>query len=181
MKPKLLLCLALVLSGLFCFIVVAQDVTTTNKWIGFPSFPPLTNINPSVTHPVSVRVPTKLKIERTADMLSVAISTNGFETTNLMVGSNMVTGAASELFVYPEGESCPTNPGRESLGSLDFNLATLILSPKLDGIPQADKSYVVEMHVIAFETDIPGQHMWSPQSKNYKVIWRRTLKEIVKP
>jgi hypothetical protein len=55
MKPKLLLCLALVLSSSFCFCAGAQGVTSTNKWIGFPSYPPLTNVNPSVTHPVSVR------------------------------------------------------------------------------------------------------------------------------
>lgn len=181
MNSKFLFCLALTLSGSFCLRARAQDVATTNKWMGFPSFPPLTNVNPSVTHPVSVRVPTRLKIERTADTLSVTIDTNDCEVTNLMVGSNMVTGAESELFVYPEGESRPTNSVRGSLGGLDFNLGTDILSPPLDGIPQADKSYAVEMEIVAFETDIPGQHMWSPHSRNYKVIWRRTLKEIVKP
>jgi hypothetical protein len=181
MKNKLLLCLALVLSGLFCFTVVAQDVTTTTKWIGFPSFPPLTNINPSVTHPVSVRVPTKLKIERTADMLSVTISTNGFESTNLMVGTNMVTGVESELYIYPTGELRPTNCMVMGLGGLDFYQGKSFWHTKPDGIPQAGKTYIVEMDLKAFETDIPSQHMWMPWGKNYKVLWRRTLKEIIKP
>jgi hypothetical protein len=37
----------------------------------------------------------------------------------------------------------------------------------------------VEMELEVFETDIPPQHDWSPQSKNYKVLWKRTLKRTV--
>jgi hypothetical protein len=41
------------------------------------------------------------------------------------------------------------------------------------------QKYIVEMDLTVFETDIPGQHMWDPHSKNYKVLWQRTLKQIV--
>jgi hypothetical protein len=184
MKLKLILCLALVLSGLFGSRVAAQNVSETNKWHGFPTFPPITNANPSITHQISVRVPTKLKIERTTDMLSVTIdaNTNSFESTNLMVGTNMVTGVRTEDYVYPVGETRSAKyGGRGSLSTdLDFNIGTIFLHTKRDGIPQAGKSYIVEMDLAVFETDIPGGHLWMPESEKYKVIWRRTLKQIVK-
>jgi hypothetical protein len=42
------------------------------------------------------------------------------------------------------------------------------------------QKYVVEMDLTVFETDIPPQHMWHPQgSKNYKVLWQRTLRQTV--
>jgi hypothetical protein len=182
MKPKLIFCLALVVGGgFFCCHAVAQNLSQTNQWRGFPVLPPLTNINPFVTHPVQVQLPTGLKIERTADTLSIAISTNGLESTNLMVGSNMVTGVEDKIYVYPEGESRPANGGLGLSGGLDFNLGTLFWHTKPDGIPLAGKRYIVEIELTAFETDIPPQHMWMPRSKNFKVIWQGTLKEIIRP
>ncbi len=180
MNPKLL-CLALVLSGILLgSSAVAQDVTEPTNWHGFLMLPSITNVNFSITHPISVRVPTKLKIERTADMLSVSIDTNGFETTNLMVGTNVVTGVEETLFIYPVGEPRPTNSGFGAQGELDFNLGTVFLATKRDGIPQAGKSYVVEMDLSAFEIDTPQDRQIFPWSTNYEIIWRRTLKQIVK-
>ena len=96
-----------------------------------------------------------------------------------MVGTNMVTGVESEFYVYPEGEPRPANGG-SGLGGTDFNLGTIFWHTKLDGIPLPGRKYVVESELAVFETDIPGQHMWSPQgSKNYKVLWQRTLKQTV--
>jgi hypothetical protein len=145
----------------------------------FSILPPITNANPSIRHPISIRVPTQLKIERTTDTLSMEIATNSFESTNLMVGTNMVTGVESKVYVYAEGESRPANGGY-GLGGTDFNLGTSFWHTKQEGIPLPGKKYVVELELAVFETDIPPQHMWSPQgSKNFKVLWRRTLKQTV--
>jgi hypothetical protein len=181
MNPKLLLCLALVLSGgLLCCRIEAQNFLKTNEWPGFPTFSPITNADPTILHQISIRVPTKLKIERTTDTLSVAIDKNSFESTNLMVGTNMVTGFRAECYVFPIGESRPTNRSRMVQGGvLDFNSFTCVCQPKLDGIPLAGKKYIVEIDLAIFETDIPSQHMWMPESKKYKVIWQRTLKQVV--
>jgi hypothetical protein len=35
---------------------------------------------------------------------------------------------------------------------------------------------VIEMTVVIFETDIPGQHEWMPEDGKYKELWTRTLK-----
>ena len=180
MNPKLLLCLALVLSGgLFGCFAIAQDSAKTDQWQPFQILPPITNADPSIRCPVSVRVPTKLKIERTSDTLSETIDTNSFESTNLMVGTNMVTGVESKIYVYPEGESRPANGGLGLSSGLDFNLGVGYWHTKQDGIPLPGKKYVVEMDLAAFETDIPPQHDWEPYGKNYKVLWRRTLKQTI--
>src|SRR5476649_2186615 len=102
MKLKLILGLALVLSGgLLCCRSGVQNLPKTNKIPDFPYFPPITNADPTILHQISVRVPTRLKVERTTDTLSVTIDadTNSFESTNLMIGTNMVVGVRTEDYV----------------------------------------------------------------------------------
>jgi hypothetical protein len=182
MKSKLLLGLALVLSGgWFGCSAIAENPTNSNQWQGFPILPPITNANPSIRVPLLVHVPTKLKIERASDRLSVEIDKSSLEATNLMVGTNMVTGVENKVYVYREGESRPAIGGY-GLGGIDFNLGTSIWHIKPDRVPinpMSTQKYVVEMDLTVFETDIPPQHMWDPHGKNYKVLWRRTLKQIV--
>jgi len=152
--------------------------SAAEQWRGFPIPPPITNANPSIRVPLLVHVPTKLKVERTTDMLSVEVDRTSIEATNLMVGTNMVTGVHSKLYVYPEGESRPAN-GRYGWGT-SFNLGTSLLHTRPDGIPLPGKKYVVEVDLTVFETDLPPQHMWQPQgSKNYKALRQRTLKQTV--
>jgi len=45
------------------------------------------------------------------------------------------------------------------------------LNRNLDKIPRPGEKYLVEIYFEIFETDIPAQHMWSPQSGKYKVLW----------
>ena len=179
-KPKLILYLALVLSGgLFGHSVIAQSSVKPDQWQPFPILPPITNANPAIHCTISIRVPTKLKIERMSDMLSETIDTNSFESTNLIVGTNMVTGVEGKIYVYPEGESRPANGGDSLSSGLDFNLGLRYWHTKQDGIPVPGKKYVVEIDLAIFETDIPPQHHWEPYGKNYRVLWRRTLKQTV--
>jgi hypothetical protein len=180
MKPNLILCLALVLSGgLFGCSAIAQSSAKHDQWQPFQIIPPITNANPSIRYQISVRFPTKLKIERASDTISETIDTNAFESTNLMVGTNMVTGVESKIYVYPEGESRPANGGLGLSSGLDFKLGVCYWHTKQDGIPLPGKKYVVEIDLAAFETDIPPQHMWSPHGKKYKILWEQTLKQIV--
>jgi hypothetical protein len=145
-----------------------------------PILPPIAEADPSIRNPVSARVPTRLKVERTDDTLSVEIDTNSYVSTNLMVGTNMVTGSDSWLYVYPIGGSRPSQAQVETVGGTDCLLAGIWHKTDRNGIPVVGKKYVVEADFIIFETDIPSQHMWMPWgSKNYQVLWRRTLKQIV--
>jgi hypothetical protein len=144
--------------------------------LGFSRLSPIPDVDPSVRTQWFVKVPTKLLLARTTNTLSVAIDRSSFEPTNIMVGEKMVTGVRSEVFVYPEGSAKPSQAGSFGLTSaLDFNLGTSYLNAK-EGIPVPGKKYLVELDLSIFETDIPSQHMWSPQSKNYRVLWKRTLR-----
>ena len=180
MNSKPILCLALVLSGgLFSCCTTAQSSAESEPFRGFPILPPIRNADPSIRLPLLVHVPTRLKIERTTDMLSVEIDRTSLEATNLMVGTNMVTGVQSGLYVFPEGQPRPAHGGY-GLGGVDFNLGKSFWHTKQEGIPLQGKKYVVELDLTVFETDVPPQHMWSPQgSKHYRVLWQRTLKETV--
>lgn len=143
--------------------------------------PPTADADPAVRHPISVRIPTQLKIVRTADALSVSTDTNSLESTNLTVGANMVTGVRSEFYVYRVGAPRPANPMGMGMNSgLNFSLGTSYWNRIRDGIPQPGQGYVVEIDFAAFETDVPAQHMWDPQSDKYKILLRWTLKQIVK-
>ncbi len=142
--------------------------------------PPIADVDPLVRHQVLVKVPTRVKIERGTDTLAIEVDRNSLQTTNITVGSKMVTGVQSELFVYAEGDARPSQPGRIGLsGGLDFNLGKDFFNSKQQGIPMPGKKYVVEMDLSIFETDIPPQHMWSPYGKNYRVLWKRTLRRLV--
>jgi hypothetical protein len=190
MKPKLILCLALVLSGgLFWYSATAQSPAKHDQWHGFPVLPAITNADPTIIHPISIRVPTKLKIERTADMLSVEIDTNSFESTNLMVGTNMIVGVESQLYVdrIEAGVIEPRPNGGFFIGKgwgffsgTDFNLGKTIWHAEQEGIPLPGRKYVVEWDLKIFETDIPPQHEWFPYyGEKNKVLWQRTLKQTV--
>ena len=179
MKPNLILGLALVLGGgLSDQFAAAQSPAQPNQWHGFPIPPPITNANPSIRMPLLVHVPTKLKIERTDDMLSVKIDNqNSLEATNLMVGTNMVTGVQCHTYIYPVGEPRPLKWPNSGLGGTDFNLGTAFWHTTPDRIPVPGKKYVVEVDMTVFETDIPPQHLWSPEGKNYRALWHRTLRQ----
>jgi hypothetical protein len=191
MKPKLILCLALVLNGgLLGCSAIAQNSAKSDTWNGFPILPPITNANPYIRCLVSIRVPTKLKIERTTHTLSVEVDTNSFESTNITVGTNMIIGVQSACSVHLADDPFGGHLGRpvglltDRMGwglcaGADFNLGKRIWTKNGDGVPQSGTKYVVEAVLAVFETDIPPQHEWSPYDKKFKIIWQRTLKQTV--
>ena len=145
-----------------------------------PILPPIPDVDPSIRHKVEVEVPTRLTVERESSTLSIAVDRIWLEPTNIMVGLRMVPGVQWQTYIYPADETRPSQTDRGGLyGGLDFNLGTSYLHTKPDGIPAAGKNYVVEMDLSIFETDVPGQHMWSPYSKNFRVLWKRTLRHLV--
>ena len=171
-------------SLLLAAVICAGCATHTRSkgdsaWQGFRVLPPIPDADSSIRNEVIIKVPTKLAVMRTTDTLSIAVDRGSFDTTRITVGSKLVTGVQNELFVYSEGDARPFEGRRNGLSGVDFNLGTSILNAKQEGIPVPGKKYVVEMDMAIFETDIPPQHMWSPHSKNYRILWKRTLKQTV--
>lgn len=80
--------------------------------------------------------------------------------------------------IYRDGELISSGYGGLS-GADNGYIGTTHLNRSIDKIPQPGEMYVVEIDFEIFEIDIPTQHMWSPESGRYKVLWARTLKRTV--
>jgi hypothetical protein len=141
----------------------------------FSFIPPLTDADPSIRHSVSVRVPTVMEVARHRD--SMTISFPILEATNLMVGYKMATGIMHQESIYRDGVEQPR--GMSLQDGLIFESSTNTLTFSQGGVPKPE--FTLEHRVTMFETDMPSQHMWSPQSgKHYRVLWTRIFKKAVK-
>jgi hypothetical protein len=194
MKPKLLLGLALVLSGgLFVSIATAQEA------------------NASIRETYQISLPTKLSVTQIKGVLKIRTDKQSLEVTNLSIGTNMMVSMWCDVYVYETGSSRPTNychtlesngvfcPDISVTKELYFDSFIFFWRPDGDGLAQPmwasrpwiwthegsvvhGKSYAVEMDLALFETDYKGKitHNWDlKKAAYYKVIWRRTLKQII--
>jgi hypothetical protein len=142
----------------------------------FPIVPPITNANPFVRHAVSVRVPTTMRVTRHGDSLAVSFST---AKTNLMVGDRMITGLKREDTVHYDGVAHSLGLSLQS--GLAFGSETNILTFARDKVPQPGQEFTLEHRFTIFETDVPAQHMWSPEGgRNYRVLWSQTFRETLR-
>jgi hypothetical protein len=150
-----------------------------------PIYPPTADADPSIRHDVIVAVPARLSVERTPDRLIVGFDLTSAESVKITLGDRMTMGVKWELRVWGEGEARPVEAnGGVGLGgpvtSSDLGLQSdkTFLNRAQGGIPVPGKSYIVEEDVSVFETDIPAQHMWSPTSKKYRVLWEGKVQYV---
>ena len=95
-----------------------------------------------------------------------------------MVGKNMVTGVMREDDVYYDGATHPL--GMSLQGGIAFEPSTNVLALGKEGLPAPGTEFTMEHKITIFETDLPPQHMWSPQSgKRYRLLWTKTFREAV--
>jgi len=126
---------------------------------------------------LTVRVPGAVAIARSIDALSVAIDPASLADTKVTADPGMTLGIEMELFVFPVGKERPAQ-GRHGLKSGDdFDVGTSTWNAKSDGIPASGTTYLVEMQLVLFETDVPPQHEWAPHSGRYKILWSRTIRQ----
>ncbi|MDQ3622262.1 MAG: hypothetical protein M3463_07215 [Verrucomicrobiota bacterium] len=147
----------------------------------FPQPPPIADANSAFREEREVLVPTAFKAFRTDAVLVVSDDHETLKTIKLMVGSKMVLGMSSELYIYPVGGVRPAQPqrGRLSGPPRKGSNGTSYFYPKGDGFRQPGKRCILELDIAIFETDSPAQHMWMPQRDKYKVLWRTTLRKTV--
>jgi hypothetical protein len=147
---------------------------------GFPVLPPIQNADPSIRRQTEFRLPTRLQVKRTDDQISVGVDPDSLKPVKLDVGANMVTGLKHELFVYRGNKLVLSGyTGLQGTGQTYSSIGTVSLQRRIDKIPQPGEKYTVKVRLSVFETDIPAQHMWSPESGKYKVLWTRTLQQAV--
>lgn len=131
----------------------------------FPFYPPIRDADPQVRSNRTLRVPTKLIVRRTHERIEVSADMKSLQSIDLKVGDKMVTGFKYHGSIVSSGR---TNEWGHGLGGPDIGTHYLP--------PHPNEKYVIEVSVTVFETDIPPQHMWSPESGKYKELWTRTLK-----
>ncbi|HEY3760735.1 MAG TPA: hypothetical protein VGN23_03210 [Verrucomicrobiae bacterium] len=153
---------------------------TPGMRFGFPEIPAIADADPSVCHTLTMQIPRQL-IFRPNNAMSIGIGfdTNSMVTTNFMVGTNMIVGTETETEIYPADHpesKKPTGSGLES--GTQFSTANIWINGPFKELTPGIK-YMVETHFILFETDIPPQHMWEPQSPKYKVLWEQTLEQTI--
>jgi hypothetical protein len=143
-----------------------------------PFLPPIAEANPAIRHPVQVRIPIRLQVERTN--ASMKIEAAELTVTNLTVGANMDTGTEWETKVYQAGKLL--NLGGSTLqGGFAADRYGYDLPLHFGKSLEPDESYTVEIKTTMFETDEPAQHMWQPWSgKKYRVLWKQSFQMVVK-
>ncbi len=169
---KTTICILLCVATLGGACTNVSDSNAPSIQPGFPSSPPIKDADPQIRSDQSFQVPTRLIVKRTPEQIEVSVDTNSLETIELKVGRKMVTGFKNEMFVVSGDQRKHCGSG---LGGSAY-IGTSYITRKLSGIPKPDVKYVIEVTFVVFETDIPCQHMWSPESDKYKVLWFRTLK-----
>lgn len=171
----------LLLSGLVW--LAPAGLAAVDPGFRFPSYGPIVEADPAVREEREVLVPSGFQTARTADELVVCEDAGPLVPVKLMVGHKMVLGTTRKLYIYQEGTARPGTPMMEGLSSgTPGGVSKIPRSYPAEpfGFVQRGKPYVVEIEVVIFETDIPAQHMWSPQSKKYQVLWRTTLRQTPK-
>ena len=155
----------------------------------FPILAPRARANPSIRHPITVRVPTGLRVIRTDDTLT--IGWESLQETNLTVGTNMVLGCTRETRISRNGVPGKSSEseyefnewfGGGSAGTVvDFGSSDTVLHRKYGHALLPANAYSVEYRCVVFETDIPPQHFWQPIGGKYRVLWEHNFKETSKP
>jgi hypothetical protein len=148
---------------------------------GFPVLPPVPNADPSIRRPKEFRLPTRLLVKRTDDQMAVGVDPASLKLVKVEVGANMITGLTHELLVYRGDQLVVSGyAGLQGTGTTYSSIGTVIIQRRIDKVPQPGEKYTVRIRLSLFETDIPVQHMWSPERGKYKVLWTRTLQQEVK-
>jgi len=144
---------------------------------------PIADADPAVREEREVLAPDGFRTARNAEVLAFCEHAGPLKPIKLMVGHKMVLGMYTKLYIYPEGGERPAQPLFIQCASGTpqrvFKNAFFYYAEPF-GFLQRGKPYVVEMDLAIFETDIPPGHMWSPEGKNYKVLWQTTLRQTPK-
>ena len=91
----------------------------------------------------------------------------------------MTVGIRQEESIYHDGTEKPINMALQS--GLAFAASTNVLAVPTVEYSQPGQSFDFEHRIMIFETDLPAQHMWSPErGKYYKVLWAGTFREPIR-
>jgi len=145
---------------------------------GFPTPPPVPGADPAVREEVVLLVPASLSVRKAEDgALAVSWVTTAPEAVRLAVGKHMVVGTRIDEGVWAGERRLEAHDGEALFDGEPLEAAdgTSFLRDLPDTSP-----LVLRAKVQIFETDIPGQHMWSPTGDRYRVLWERTYEAVLR-
>ena len=142
---------------------------------GFPDVrPPIAEADPKIREIARFKIPTKLLVNRENTVIGIKVDTSSLVDTVLSVGRKMATGFSVETYVISGGKRTLSSIGTISGKEAYFGEENLFRD--VEGFPIIGESYFIEMVIKIFETDIPPQHMWRPESARYRILWTDTLR-----
>jgi hypothetical protein len=148
----------------------------------FPVLPPVPTADPSIRCDKEFRVPTQLQVSQTGRSVGVEAAPGSLATVKVTVGKDMVTGLRHEVFVFRGAKLVLSGPGGLQSKPADNTYADIAVSIGEVGgkdLPPSE-TYAVAVRLTLFETDIPPQHLWVPETGRYKALWTRMLTREVK-
>lgn len=136
----------------------------------FPVLPPIKTADPAIRSYAEFRVPTRLGLRRHGDTVFVEAVPVGQDLVRLAVGKDMITGLRSEWTFLQNGKPLLAGSGGLQGGRGPFgNIAAA-----LPDVPGRGKC-TANLKLTVFETDIPTQHEWAPETGRYRVLWTKNL------
>lgn len=142
----------------------------------FPQPGPIEGADPAVRRATTIRVPTRLLIERRDDAHAVRWDPASMREVTVEVGARMVLGAEVTDEIHRDGAHDPTQDSVD-LSGMDHEVGTGGTSYIRPG-PSAG-SVALHRRLRVFETDIPTQHEWSPRSGRFRVLFESETTSLV--
>ena len=141
----------------------------------FPYLPPVPDADPSIRYGVTLLAPWRLVLRRTDDEgIAVTWTKETPWRVRITQGHHMVLGTRIRYRVYVDGKSVERHESDELTSAEPLWAADA--TSFLQDVPAGA---IVKAHAEIFETDIPGQHLWSPTGGKYRVLWTHTYEARV--
>lgn len=126
---------------------------------------------------VAVDVPAALRIARGLDTLSVELDPDLRADKTVQVAAKRTVGVAYTARVFERGRRHLVSQRRGYVAGRGFDLGKLVWRTDRDGLPRRDHKYLVEMHLVLFETDVPPSPGWHPRAGHFHALLTRTLRQ----
>jgi hypothetical protein len=142
----------------------------------FPILPPVPTADPAVRSEKELRVPSRLRVCRLGSYVGVEAVPGALQTVKATVGKDMVTGLWYQVSVYRGKKLVLSGPGGMQSGPrATYRQVAAFVGEVGSKSFRPGEKYKAELRLTLFETDIPPQHCWAPETGRYKALWSKTL------
>lgn len=134
-------------------------------------------VDAGTSRAVEVRVPGALRVARGLDTLSVELDPEMLVKKSVRAQRKRTVGVAYTARVFERGQTKVQSERRGYVAGRGFDVGVLVWRSDRDLIPRSGKKYLVELHLVLFETDVPPGAHWSPRAGHFHVLLEKTLRQ----